>query len=213
MKLLITQKNELFDVIESHGFSPNSFSCLDITIKEAPITKIEYNKTDYYFRFNKSSNITVSWSPSNALYKEAIIAYNFSECVAHFKSWLGYLNRELTVIDKWKRLADEVTQLSISFVNEFDKFSASEYENLKIQMLLLKQKIRTIDLLPEQLKVLENKIDHLTGIALDLSKFDWKGLFVGTMVSIIIQLSVTPENAKALWDIIKSIFSKYFLLP
>lgn len=54
-------------------------------------------------------------------------------------------------------------------------------------------------------------LERLTELAKELNKFDWKNLFIGTIISITIQLNVTPDNATLLWELIQNVFSNYFL--
>ncbi len=65
--------------------------------------------------------------------------------------------------------------------------------------------------LANTLPEIQVQLNNLTQLAEKMSKFDWANLFVGTIISIVIQLSITPDNAKTLWGIIKGIFTGYFL--
>ena len=58
---------------------------------------------------------------------------------------------------------------------------------------------------------IKNQLERLTLLAVDLGKFDWKNLFVGTIMSIIIQLGVNKENANLIWLAIKQMFYEYFI--
>jgi hypothetical protein len=75
----------------------------------------------------------------------------------------------------------------------------------------IKTSLDTIPLLEEQQIAIINQLNHLTELAKELNKFDWKNLFIGTIVSIILQLYVTRENAARLWNLIKTVFSNFFL--
>ena len=218
MRLLTSQKNSLYEIIERKGLSPSSFQfeeARSLEVLGEVDTFLHFNQM-FHFVFRSHSNqdiIIVEYSPGQHAFKRTEYVSGWFDAQKHFTIWSECLFNELTQIDKWQRLNDELNQINITYSGEDDKFSASEYEELKTQMLFLKERIKQINLLPEQLIAIENKIDHLTVIAKSLSKFDWKGLFVGTFVSIIIQLGVTQENAKAIWDAIKLAFTKYFLLP
>jgi len=104
-----------------------------------------------------------------------------------------------------------VNSIKLNLNNEADKFSALEFEDLKIKVSAIKQGLNNIDLLSDQISVINEKLDHLTELAVNMNKFDWKSQFIGTIISIIIQLEVTQENAKSLWALIKQVFNNYFL--
>jgi hypothetical protein len=101
--------------------------------------------------------------------------------------------------------------IRFNFKNEEDKFSFNEYGDLKAKVETLKNSINQIGLLSDQVLTINSKLDHLVDLAKEMNKFDWKNLFVGTIISMIIQLSVTQDNAKALWILIKQIFNNYLL--
>ncbi len=75
----------------------------------------------------------------------------------------------------------------------------------------IKSSLGTINLLEEQQVAISQKLDHLIDVAKDLNKFDWKNLFIGTIISIIIQLEVNKENAALLWELIKRVFRNFLL--
>ncbi|WP_157730814.1 hypothetical protein [Arenibacter algicola] len=41
----------------------------------------------------------------------------------------------------------------------------------------------------------------------DLTKFDWKALFIGTIATLVISLGIPPESNGMLWEWIKSAFN------
>ena len=217
MKLLRIQKNELFERIEASGLSPSLFVFQDSNPILDNSTYVRYKGTPYYFQIFENDSrqypIGIRFSPGQNTFIEDRNSENWPWAADIFMYWLNNLLTKITLPDKWERFNDEIKNLKFSFSNENDKFSISEYEELKTQITLLKHNFRMIQLVPEQLAILENKIDHLTELAKDLGKFDWKSLFVGTIVSIIIQLGVTPENALAIWDLVKKAFNRNFLLP
>jgi hypothetical protein len=215
MRLLKTQKNELFEIIEATGLSPNSFFYRDPDVFSNHATEIGYRNSNFRFSIRVSSDnqdlIIINYSPGASIFDREEWLRGWAKVVEHFDTWVNALYDEITVADKWERLNEEVEQVHITYENETNQFSAFEYEDLKIKMHLLKSEIRKIGLPSDQLTAIESKLDHLTEIGLSLSKFDWKSLFVGTIISIIIQLSVTPDNAKTIWGLIRKVFTTYFL--
>lgn len=215
MRLLKTQKNELFGIIEEVGLSPSSFFFNDPDAFSNLGTEIGFKNSNFRFnilaRHDNQDLVVLSYSPAESSFNREEWVTGWTNIVKHFRIWGNTIYDEITTIDKWERLKDEIGQISFSFKDETNKFSASEYEDLKIKMQLLKLEIRQLGLQQTQLVAIEKKLDNLTEIGLTLSKFDWKSLFVGTIISIIIQLAVTQENARAIWSVIKKIFNTYFL--
>jgi hypothetical protein len=216
MKLLGTQKNELFEVIEESRLSPILFELVERKNpnNQVDLTSVKYKNSDFYFHIAKAganANISCSFSPGKEKYNDWETAYNWAHVTNIFRSWLPHLEREINVEDKWSRFNEQVNNLNISFPNDSNKFSANEYQELKSKLLLLQHRLNEVELLPDQLTFMTVKIDHLTELAVQMNKFDWNGLFIGTMISIIIQLGVNQQNAAHIWQLIKQIFANYFL--
>tara|TARA_R110000744_G_scaffold74008_1_gene148010 strand:+ start:256 stop:921 length:666 start_codon:yes stop_codon:yes gene_type:complete len=219
MKLLTSQKNTLFDIIEESGLSPAQFDFSEMQSKTTPsfrvATYLNYKKSDFYFIFDSAPKNSAShysiFCPGADSYKEIRNPGSWSLQLDYFQKWLFYLLREVKTENKWERLQKEIDGVNISVENNQDKFSAKEYEELKQKMTTLKEGISKYDLMPNQILLLNEKIDFLVDSAREMNKFDWKSLFIGTIISIIIQLNITPDNAKLLWNLIKQVFNNYLL--
>lgn len=215
MKLLTSQKNILYDVIIAYGLSPSQFI---LTEKESTnyvneiVTNISHKSSEFYFSFeSRYDRRSILFSPGSDTYSVAHSVNSWNELEYHFQNWIGNLLNEINVENKWDRLEKEMKGINLNLKNEPDKFSAHEFEELKNKVLAIKQGLNKIGLLSEQVSIINEKLDHLTELAIDMNKFDWKSLFIGTILSVIIQLGVTQENAKSLWALIKQVFNNYFL--
>lgn len=216
MRLLNSLKNDLFDNIESISLSPAQFEFEDArsTISEFEnTTRLIFKNSEYYFAFESLEVLGETkhyalYSPGDTTFSTSKMSGSWQNQLHNFYDWLTFLNREITIPDKWKRLQHEINDLTINFENEENKFTAQEFIDLTKQMQTLKAGVLTLSLPSNQSEVINAKLDHLINLAEDMNKFDWNSLFIGTIISIIIQLSVTQENAKLLWDIIKFSFSK-----
>ncbi len=219
MKLLVSQKNELYDQIEESGLSPAMFEFKEASSKIVPkqiATILVLKNSEFYFSFETglksiSSHYTI-FSPGRGSITETQSPGSWSTQFVYFQNWLTYLQREISAPNKWERLSKEITEIKIPLSSDESKFTAYEFDNLKYRINLLKTNLEQIGLEPEQISSIYNKLDHLLDLAKEMNKFDWKSLFVGTFVSIIIQLSISPELGRMIWELIKHFFNN-FLLP
>jgi len=62
-----------------------------------------------------------------------------------------------------------------------------------------------------QIESIEFKIDKLAEKLTTMDKYDWKNLFIGTFISIVLQLSLSQEQGKEFIGILKRIFATYFV--
>lgn len=222
MILLTSQKDEIYDIIEINDFSPSQFEIylsqsLNPTKYSDKGTIISLKKSEFSFRLEGTDhNIFTLFTilcPGEKSFKQTKSASSWIQQKSFFTQWLGFLKRELTTPNKWERLQNEMNQINASYDESVDKFSAQEYEELKHKMNQLKLGIKSIGLLPEQITIINAKIDHLTELALTMNKFDWKGLFIGTIVNLSMALSFSNEARTAFWGLIKIVLSPIILLP
>jgi hypothetical protein len=209
--LLTSQKNEIYNIIEKGDLSPNLFKFSEVKGNTGSITYVRYSD-DFVFMIHYIQNgWSINYSPALARFSQSLSVSNWYEVLKYLKEWLNYLKREISQIDKWKRLEEQIELINISYSDNNDKFSAQEFEELRNRMFLLKGHLIEINLPTDQLDILNSKIDHLTDLAISMNKFDWYSMFIGSIMSIIIQLGVTHENAKALWTLIKNLFNSSLL--
>ncbi|MDA3880565.1 MAG: hypothetical protein PF436_09270 [Prolixibacteraceae bacterium] len=170
---------------------------------------------EYYYSFDTSSTAKTDhyafYCPGRDAHTEDEFTQTWSTQKSSFRRWLYYLKRELETPNKWDRLNTEIQSLKLNIIAEEGKFSFKEYEELKSKLHILTGQISNSNIPLNQINILNAKIDHLTDLARDMDKFDWKSLFIGSIVSIVIQLGLTQENAQLIWHFIKITFNNYFL--
>lgn len=219
MKLLLSQKNKLFDVIEKKELSPALFEYKETLLGlDVLDTTVRYKNSSFYFSMSsgrKKGYIgVVKCSPGRYDFENLYDVEYWVQIENAYEKWLDNLKREIQLEDKWEKFNNEIQSLQL-YNNENDfinsKFTVPEYLEIKQKIFQLKEGISRLELLPQQTALLNDKLDMVLDMTTQLGRFDWKSLFVGTIVSIIIQLSVTQDNAKAIWDLIKRVFHNYFV--
>lgn len=136
---------------------------------------------------------------------------DWSKGTGYIYNWLECLRKEINAVNKWDNLLKEIEYIKFAPSDDNSKFTHQEYLELTNKIDQIKSALDTIPLLEERQLAVINQLNHLTELAKDLNKFDWKNLFIGTIISIITQLYVSKENATKLWTLIKTIFSNLFL--
>src|SRR5690606_20666873 len=124
-------------------------------------------------------------SPGNEQLEDATGYTRWEETIIIFNNWLFFLQRELTTPNHWDNFKNQIAGLNFNTNYDNEKFSYNEYIVLENKMNLLKRQLDIIPLLAEQNIDIKNHLDRLTEKAKDLGKFDWKSLFIGTIVTII----------------------------
>lgn len=215
MELLKSQKNQLFEIIQQSGLSPMQF---DFNYYETPkrgrdlATILRYIDSEFYYSFERIKETSDShyavFSPGRGIWEEEAYPGSWGNQLTYFNDWLTNLKIEITTPDKWERLYSEVEAIELNFEDDRNFFTVPEYEEIKQRIKTIEGRLSEISLIPEQLEKIISKLDQVAEMAKTMNKFDWKSQFIGALVSIIIQLSITPENAKAIWNIVKGTFSQ-----
>lgn len=214
MSLLVSQKDMFFDIIEKHNaFTPFQFKLYD-NLSGGDII-FEFKESPYYFNIFASLNyigvFTINYTPGE---KELIkissgIPIDPSTYTL-FSYWLDNLEREIKAPNKWERLTKEIESMSFhNGTNDNDeKFSYQEYTEVTSNILILKEGIKEIGLSPEQYNIINDKLDFLIEQGKSLKKFDWRSLFIGTMMNIMTNIIVNPTTIIAFKDLINNFFTK-----
>lgn len=216
MKLLQSQKDLIFEMIQSHDLTPFQFKFEEARYQSENVDILLFRDSDYYFKFQITKQYHVIfeclYSPGvNSLTFENSFR-SFDDMIYEINLWLSSLKREITTPNHWDQIASDFQQLNFpSITNNHNKFSASEYLILNDKMNLLINQIHQLELLPNQIEAFENNLKYLIEIAVDMKKIDWKNQFVGVIFSLILQLSITPEISKEILTYIQSIFNSFFL--
>src|SRR5436190_4214006 len=135
MKLLQSQKNKLFDILEEEDLSPSSFEIYE-DISQTGVTPILRHKTqEYSISFQNTGTpdtYVLKYIPGEDSFNQEKWVTGWQQVTPIVRGWAQAVGLELTEPDKWKRLEEEVKQIRISESKEGDKFNALEYDELTI---------------------------------------------------------------------------------
>ena len=106
-------------------------------------------------------------------------------------------------------LEEEIESLDFEdIIFEDTKFSYEEYASLEERMQELKDQVSKLDLVENQIKKIDEKLDYLLKLAQSMKKRDWKELFIGAMLSLIMQL-IDKATGQAIFSQIRALFVKF----
>lgn len=211
MKLLTSQKNKLFEVIESRDLSPNMFLYQEPTSASGNTT-IRFKDSNFFYTFSENvrGGHSAYFSPGNEKLHESANPHEWSRQILYFQYWLVYLKREITQTDKWAILEEELKKISFQDLNyDSNKFTHEEFMLLENNIRELKNKITKLDLLEDQVDIINQKLDHLLQLAENMNKTDWKELFIGSLFSLTMQLTVDRELGQTIFSYVKEQFFNF----
>ena len=173
-----------------------------------------FKNSHFQFTFERGDFINSSmiyYWPGKDQIMDRFGPLSWDSCIAKFYEWLHNLQREVTAPNLWERFQSSVSNIQLSNNDDNSKFTHQEYLDLSSKIDILINAVPSINLLENQTIAIQSQLVDLLSKTNSLGKYDWRNLFVGTMISIIIQLGVTQDNANELWILVKQIFSNYFI--
>ncbi len=91
-------------------------------------------------------------------------------------------------------------------------FSKEEIGEITLAVSNTKVQLEKLRLLPAQLQLVEGKLDYVAEKAKTLGRVDWKNLFVGTIISLVVQYAIPPQVARTIWMIVGETFKRVILI-
>lgn len=215
-----TYKNQLIEIIRDQGFDASLFQLNDLGSK----TDINYRSSPFTFTFDLNGLDTYDiyatafahGYPNIGIARQSGIADSF----ILFKNWLkGPLKKFITeeaTPDLWELLSSELPIVGTDMFDdpEYGKFSPDEKQQLLLSIAQFKLLINTtFNPTQEQLLLITQRLDYLAEAADRLPKFDWRSLLLTTTFSIMTTLTLSPEQGKVLFALLKQAFSYILTLP
>jgi hypothetical protein len=226
--LLRTQKNELLECVKEAGLNHKNFEWgEDITevgseykpVGTYPVSIVRYLHTDFYFKFDRDpfdKFFCISHPRTRELTEtSSSYAYKWEGALIRFKEWLSRL-KEQEVPDLWEQLKEYAPDETFIGTAEISNapFSYSEAENIIGSLDKLQTQIEeNFNLRGQQLAFVKRQIDYLKDAAKRQGRKDWMHTSIGVIVTIAMDLALSPEKTKLLWDLLKSCFAGLLQLP
>jgi hypothetical protein len=213
MKLLLSQRNQIFQIIQnSEDLSPNDFKFSDngIMAGGSHITEIIHSKSNYYFMISDSN---VTFSPGNDRITYTTLHNKmWTIIISYFREWLVSLSREISIEDEWAKMEADSKYFD---VNDQDNsmFSVGEQKLIVDKIENLKEDIKnTKNINTSEFEKINKKLDHLEEMVSKLGRIDWKNLFAGSIFSVMAGALIPPDAHQSIMDLFKRFFEGFKLL-
>ena len=225
--MLKKYSNALLGIVQESDLDPALFAVKNATTKQMTYFVIQLR--DSQIRFVVRSSIgnfdsfyyrTSSFLPTFPLTQEAA-APSPQHLYDKFQEWLNsvvkpYLDDRVTP-DFWQML--EGTRSHLMRETEAPDYSESFSEEEKIQLRLSINEFRLLILnnfnpTTEELAAINDRLEYLSDAMDKHNKFDWKGIAIHTVITIIVTLALNPDQSQQLFQFFKQVFSNIiYLLP
>lgn len=195
-RLLQSQKNEVVSTIIAAGLDPLVFRFEEQKAKEergfvGPIVTIFFNRlvhipSKYGLLFGED---IVVYRPGAEAIEEVEKRLNWTGKVEAVERWLTYLKREINEPDLWASLAQERELLASEPMGAVNApFNAEEQSQIRRAIDEIRVYITsTYSLASEPLAKVNGKLDYLIDASTRIGRIDWKNIFVGALVGLVLQ--------------------------
>lgn len=229
--MLRKYKNQLPEFLKQLGFGSNDFTFLEkdvnftLTYQEGPMKFSIYQDAENFDQFFFShTRFTPDFST---------LSYNgkfltFKDILEKLRAWYTqhlehyiYENHGPDELENWEiPRMDYVNIQDIDFESN-DVFTSSEKELINQSFVQIGKEIEKLAILSsEQTQEFNKKLAYLTKCTeKGPSKTDWKNILIGTLLSTIVGMALTPDNARLILEVFKTVFSTipsiktFFLTP
>ncbi|MBH0176693.1 MAG: hypothetical protein HP491_02215 [Nitrospira sp.] len=205
-ELLLSQRNELFRLIQDQKLSPADFELRSVHSDESDnfVPVVTHTATEFHFsielntHFNRDqSPFLVHFSPGNELHLQSEYAKNWHEVTQLFSSWLDYVKRETELPDLWSGLQD--SQFLQEQPSDNLAFSPEELSKVRESLDDIKAYVLgTYEMTATQRKIVESRFDHMEEAASRMGRKDWFSLVVGNLIGVASTLALTGDSTKDL---------------
>lgn len=216
--MLKRHKNGFIGVIQEHGLDSQSFE-----VEEPVFDKVKA----FVLRFRKSSMCFIVWPDEESFDR---FQYSFTSFTPAFpssgvrysrdidgvyESFSIWLKQDLALYidnmlepDFWEQITTQHDFLSSSGETEYEQFDEEEKAQLRLKIgefrLLV---INKFGLSPEQIEMINRRLDYMSEALDRLNRFDWRGVVINSVVSISIALYLNNEQGRTLFNLFKRVFA------
>lgn len=219
-KLLTSQKNQVFEIIERADLNPADFDwskikchrCINDEEVICLFSKLVLKShPQYFFLFEMyEDGHCYTCSPGNELFEEEECPDIWEEQLVAVELWVSNLKDEIDAPDLWSDLNKYQIAISPDVADDGlnEVISASEAEIISDKLEFLGDEIKKVyNLVSEQDRFVRTKLKYLAEAAKRSRTQDWAAIALTVFQTIMCGLTLTPEQQQQLLGIIKSTFS------
>jgi hypothetical protein len=203
-KLLTSQKNQIFELVQLRGFQPSEFQWQDFSLPAGTVPRLLHLPSGFWISFEwfELKGFYATYSPAEEIYQMERNPGNWGGVVSLTSEWLLYLKRETEVPDLWDNLPSEMQLIQEADQQPSDNLPFTQAELPQVRDALEEIKsyvLKTHALSEEQKGIVDARFDYMEETATRLGRKDWTNIVVSNLLSIVITLSLSGDSTKDLF--------------
>jgi len=219
-KLLKSQRNQVLELIKASGLDPFGFTWKttpSVNDNQTTVPLLDYLNGEFYFQFDLMNDDKYSaFSPGRNGIDETAYPAIWADQLENVRTWLECLASEAQEPDLWAEIEkyriSEDTDTLAQIVNE--PFSAHQAEQIQIGILKVRSYLEQFSKNnASQSAFVNEQLDYLVDAAKRQGKRDWLHTSIGVIMTITTALALAPDEAKNIWNILKTTLGGIVQLP
>ncbi|MBF9220391.1 hypothetical protein [Hymenobacter ruricola] len=223
MKLLTSQRNELFQELAKAGLQPADFressagpnSWYTVEFKDSGVgikfsVRLGDSKEDAEYFISKRPGNSSTPNKHEQL-KARYWNSHLEGCVYEFRQWAFDVKREIGIVNFWQEVTKAVQLFELAAEPAADKFTIAELGALHGQLRMLGHLFEASELLKERQAELAELTQSAAVKAETFTKKDWQNWIKGAFISAIASLELTEPQTQELLALIRLAFGGLFL--
>lgn len=219
--MLKRYKNGFLDAIREKGLTPTDFLAEEYVDGELHCFRIQFRDTKLFFVARNSPR---DFHEFDCLFSGYYPGYptrgpfptgehhSFDSILRRFRAWLARdvlaaIDEEM-LPDLWTQLSHPPAVLKVGPGEEYERFGEEERVQVRLALrefraLVSKAFSPSVD---EQAAV-DEQLAYLAGAVDRLSRFDWRGVAMNTLIGISVTLSLDTEKGRLLYGLFQQAFA------
>jgi hypothetical protein len=227
MKLVLvlpSKKNDVLARLRQHRLDPSEFDWREVILEripmvadEAKVSELVHRPTGFFFTFDlrdsSGESCSVTYSPAEQMPRFHTSHISWGDVLSHVDSWGAGVKRESEAPDLWSLFNADTVLLSGVAATEAsgEAFTAEEQATISQRLdQIQNQIVQLADLESDRPAIVEEKVDYLKGSLQRMSRLDWCHTAVGVFFTIVVSLSLQPEEARGVFDSAMLLVSEVF---
>jgi hypothetical protein len=207
MKLLKTQRNQVFEILVANGWHPSEFSW---NLPQYGHSRLIHNQSKWYISLEMyqapHSGEYVYYEPGEG----SIAGYSsggWETFLSEIPKWLNYMRREMDAPDLWSVGATPTMLRTDTKLATADNSSFSDQEKRRILQCVgeVREYINANHSLNrDQQRFVEDRLTHLIEASYRLGRKDWVVLALGALTNVVVGLALAPDISRELFRLMLS---------
>jgi hypothetical protein len=221
LRVLRSQRNEVFALVTAAGLDPREFRWEHVPSSRSARTQVDrllHVPSAFFYEFDNLEGTNpnkhyATHSPGESVHTQEQYPGSWGYQLAFVENWLTYLNRELEAPPLWEQIAQGEPLLQAQLEGTEDTpFTPAELAAIESKLDEVREYLRR-ELPPGAVAAALAHVDRLEGAAKSTGRMSWAQMAIGIVVSLVWGGAMAPDQARLVLEMIGQAFQRLITSP